>query len=135
MTAGIYVAETRDFYGNRYAKVGYTSKIEKRIHTLKVGCPHPISHFRFFPMPDAESAHKAERATHKALARHRAHGEWFFAMDGDEMAGMALDIVPGKCVATITGHEAEEEIFVVTSKDARDLREVDSRLTIDEFDL
>ena len=61
---------------DRY-KIGYSSDVDKRINSLKTGCPYPISVITVFEGGTPED----ERAIHGVYRDRRVHGEWFCLSD------------------------------------------------------
>jgi hypothetical protein len=59
--------------GTSLVKIGYCSgNPERRITSLKTGCPHPLKLLGRF-----EGSRDDERAWHRRFAHLRVHGEWF----------------------------------------------------------
>lgn len=58
--------------GSERIKVGFTTNLDDRIHTLETGSPFPLKVLLFMP-----GAFHLETSLHLRLARFRAHREWF----------------------------------------------------------
>ena len=54
-------------------KIGWTTDIQKRVDSLKTGCPYPIELVAWIETDEPE----IEREVHAMYADHRVHGEWF----------------------------------------------------------
>lgn len=60
-----------------YAKIGYSTNIHGRFHTLIVDCPEPPMMAASIRVWSRKRARQVESALHKALAKWRVNGEWF----------------------------------------------------------
>lgn len=58
--------------GSERIKVGFTTNLDDRIHTLETGSPFPLKVLLFMP-----GAFHLETSLHLRLARYRTHREWF----------------------------------------------------------
>lgn len=56
----------------RYVKIGYTTSIQKRLHTLQTASPEPLE-----ILGAAPGTMKQERHIHEVLGKHHERGEWF----------------------------------------------------------
>lgn len=66
---GVYVV-TAPWIGR--FKIGFSSSIRARLHSLETGCPFPLEIVAWIP-----GGYDLEQRLHFCLAEHRAHLEWF----------------------------------------------------------
>lgn len=72
-------------------KIGYSTKPEVRLKTLRKHSPIPLELFSRTPVNNAELA---EQALHKAFTKHRMHGEWFNL--SYTLRNLAPSLIPSK---------------------------------------
>ena len=65
----VYVLNAGSFY-----KIGRTRRLDKRIKTLEIQLPWPVTVVAAIPCEDAT---KAERYLHGVFSKYRSNGEWF----------------------------------------------------------
>lgn len=58
-------------------KIGHAVCVKKRLSCLQTGSPHKLKVCNSFRCDNLQSAHRAERKTHRRLASARVRGEWF----------------------------------------------------------
>ena len=72
--SGVYVLEA---VGTDRFKIGWSTDIEKRINSIKTGCPYPTKLVCVIVSEDC----KIERQIHELFSDCRVHGEWFVIED------------------------------------------------------
>jgi len=61
--------------GGRYAKIGHSVNVWRRLSGIQTGLPYPV---RLYAL--VAGGRDVEREIHKAIARYRVRGEWFYAV-------------------------------------------------------
>lgn len=59
-------------HGAERIKIGFTTNLHERVHTLETGSPFPLTVLAFMP-----GDYALEARFHAKLARYRVHREWF----------------------------------------------------------
>lgn len=74
---GLSTVYVIDNDANGFVKIGYADNLKQRFCGLKGGSPVALRLRHFLHVVDSVVATRVESETHKKLAGHRKHGEWF----------------------------------------------------------
>ena len=64
----------------RYAKIGVTTDLERRVKSVQTGCPLEIRVKRIVVCDSRSEAYRLEKRLHQICADAHKHGEWFIWM-------------------------------------------------------
>ena len=82
-------------------KIGWSVDVDKRINSLKTGCPYPVYVVTSIPTCDE----KLEQKLHNMYQSYRVHGEWF------ELPDRAVEFLSGADEMMISRADTANEML------------------------